>query len=203
MRERLHIPIPILVEGKYDKIHLSQLVDATILTTEGFGVFTSRERQAFLRRVCEERGILLLTDPDGGGRQIRAFLLGILSRERVQQLYVPRREGKERRKRRPSRSGVLGVEGTEPELLFALLRPFADGEPARPPLEPISTARLYLDGLSGTDGASVRRGQLCERLGLPHDLSAKAFVEAVGLLVGREAYEQALASLDVFDKEDE
>jgi len=195
MREKLSLSIPVLVEGKYDKNMLSQLIDATILTTDGFAVFNSSQKQAFLRRVCGERGLILLTDADGGGRQIRAFLLGILPRDRVHQLYIPKIEGKERRKRRPSRSGLLGVEGMEPELLLSLLRPFADTEHGRETLVPITSARLYEDGLSGCDGAAERRAALCERLSLPTDLSAKALLEAINLLIGEAAYGEAVRNL--------
>lgn len=195
MREKLSLSIPILVEGKYDKNMLSQLVDATILTTDGFAVFNSAQKQAFLRRVCAERGLILLTDADGGGRQIRAFLLGILPRDKVHQVYIPKIEGKERRKRRPSRSGMLGVEGMEPSLLLSLLCPFADTQTVREPLVPITSARLYADGFSGRAAAAARRALLCERLSLPTDLSASALLEAINLLVGEAAYSETVAAL--------
>ena len=191
MRERLHIEIPIVVEGKYDKIALNQITDATILTTGGFSVFNSEEKQALLRRMAAPRGIILLTDSDGGGRQIRSFLLGILPREKVIQLYIPRVEGKERRKTHPSRSGVLGVEGMHADVLYGLLAPFAaDGDTC--PKVPVTKADFFRDGLTGTDGAAGRRRLLCDVLSLPPDMTPNALLEAVNLLLGREGYENAL-----------
>lgn len=195
MREKLRVSIPIIVEGKYDKNVLSQLLDATILTTDGFAVFNSRQKQQLLRRVCAERGVLLLTDPDGGGRQIRSFLLGILPHDRVHQLHVPRIEGKERRKRVASRSGLLGVEGMMPEVLLSLFRPFADDAPSLPEEPPITKTELYFDGLSGQEGAAERRRALCLHLGLPDDLTADAMLEAINLFIGRRAYVEALDTL--------
>ncbi len=195
MAERLHIELPVIVEGRYDKHTLSQLIDATILTTDGFAVFNSKQKQALLRRVCAARGALLLTDPDGGGRQIRSFLLGILPRERVYQLHVPRIEGKERRKAHRSRSGWLGVEGMTPEVLLSLFRPFASDAPPRPAFEPLTKVDLYTDGLSGTQGAAARRQRLCKALGLPEDLTADGMLQAINLLYTPAQYREALAAI--------
>ncbi len=191
MREKLHIDIPVIVEGRYDKNVLLQLIDATVLTTDGFAVFNAKQKQQMLRRICQERGAILLTDPDGGGRQIRSFLLGILPRDKVHQLHIPRIQGKERRKRHPSRSGTLGVEGMGAEVLLPLFAPFATDAP------PTATAGLtkydlYIDGLSGKSGAAAMRRRLCEHLGLPDDLTADGLLEALNLLLTPETYRAAL-----------
>ena len=127
-REKLSVSLPIIVEGKYDKITLSSILDAHILQTDGFGVFNNKEKAALFRRLAEKNGIIVLTDSDGGGRQIRAFLSEILPKEKVFHLYIPKQKGKERRKEKASRAGLLGVEGMEAELLLSLFRPFASGE---------------------------------------------------------------------------
>ena len=112
----------IVVEGRYDKNALSQVVDATIVTLGGFAVFNDREKLAFLRRLAEQRGLIVLTDSDGAGFVIRNYLKGALPRDRVKQAYIPDIRGKERRKRAPGKEGKLGVEGMRPEVLEAALR---------------------------------------------------------------------------------
>ena len=119
----LRIKEAIVVEGRYDKNTLSQLVDTVILETSGFGVFKDRERLDLLRRLAEERGLIVLTDPDGAGFLIRNYLKGSIPPDRVKHAYVPDVPGKERRKRAPGKEGKLGVEGMDPEVLRqALLR---------------------------------------------------------------------------------
>lgn len=196
MAEKIRLSIPVIVEGKYDKNTLSQILDATILTTGGFSVFNAKEQQALLRRICAERGAILLTDSDGGGRQIRGFLLGILPREKVIQLYIPRIPGKESRKRRPSRAGVLGVEGMEPEVLRRLFLPFAEAEgvPSRDGRQ-VTKTDFFADGLTGAPNAAARRGALCRALMLPDDMTANGLLEAINLLYDYEGYKRAVADL--------
>ena len=105
------IALPIVVEGRYDKSAILSMFSANVITTEGFGIFNSAEKQQLIRKIAGKSGIILLTDSDGGGRQIRSFLTSILPPEKIFQLYIPRIAGKERRKDRPSKEGVLGVEG--------------------------------------------------------------------------------------------
>lgn len=187
MRERLRIPLPVIVEGKYDKNTLSQVLDATILTTGGFSVFNSKEKQALLRRLCE-KGAIVLTDSDGGGRQIRSFLSSILPKGAVHPLYIPEIAGKERRKRTPSKSGTLGVEGMEADLLYGLFLPFAGegGVPDRG--EPITKTDLFVLGLTGCENAAQRRDAVCDALGLPRGMNAGALMAAASLLMTKEAF---------------
>ena len=127
MREKIKVKFPIIVEGKYDKITLSSLVDTTIITTEGFSIFNNKEKQKLLRRLCAE-GAILITDSDGGGKQIRSFLSGILPKDKIYHLYIPQIEGKEKRKKQASAAGFLGVEGMNPDVILKLLSPFESGE---------------------------------------------------------------------------
>ena len=199
MREKKKIRLPIIVEGKYDKNTLSQLFDANIFTLGGFAVFNSKEKQALLRRIAEG-GVIVMTDSDGGGRQIRSFLSGILPPEKVHNVYIPKIAGKEKRKDKASRSGLLGVEGMTPELLEKLLLPFVDDggrvtKTGQNDAKMITKADLFADGLSGAEGASERRARLCAHFELPDDMTAKALLEALNLLVGYDEYKRAVVSL--------
>lgn len=182
--EKIKLDIPVIVEGKYDKITLSSYLEATVLTTDGFGIFNSKEKQALIKRLCKD-GVILLTDSDGGGKQIRSFLLSILPREKIINLYTPEILGKEKRKTHPSKAGVLGVEGMKREVIERLFSPFASGT-ERPRREPITKTDMYLFGLSGTDGASTRRDAVAKALSLPSSMTPNALLEAMNLLIGKE-----------------
>lgn len=187
------VALPILVEGRYDKIKLSSIVDANILTTEGFSIFHDKEKLALLRRLAKDGGIIVLTDPDGGGRQIRSFLSGALGTARIHHLHIPAVAGKEKRKKQAGRSGLLGVEGADPEVLTRLLSPFyTDTRPSRASL---TKADLFADGLLGGDMSAERRASLALRLGLPADLSSNALLSAINLLFSEEEYRAALSEV--------
>ena len=180
----------IVVEGRYDKNTLSQLVDTVILETSGFGIFKDEERLALLRRLAQERGLIVLTDSDGAGFVIRNFLKGAIDPSRVKHAYIPDRPGKERRKRRPGREGKLGVEGMPPAVLEEALRrsgaTFLDGDAPPERGEPITKADLFAAGLSGGAGSAERRQALLRRLDLPEYMTANALLEVLNALYGRE-----------------
>ena len=188
------IRVPIIVEGRYDKAAICSLFSATVITTEGFGIFNSAEKQALIRRVSGD-GIILLTDSDGGGKQIRSFVSGIISPERIYQLYIPRVEGKERRKVHRSKEGVLGVEGIGREVLYKLLSPFVcdDGQPL-PERGDVSSVELYTMGLTGATGSSELRDFVCERLSLPCGMGAKAFLAAVNIISSEDELREIVSS---------
>ena len=150
----------ILVEGKYDKIKLSQIFDATILTTDGFGIFHQKDKLRLLRRLAESRGLLVFTDPDGAGFVIRGYLKGAIPKGRIYHAYIPDISGKERRKAHPSKEGKLGVEGVPTEVIIqAVERSGALSEPSRP-AGSITKADLYQLGLSGGAGSRALRLRL-------------------------------------------
>ena len=188
----LRIREAIVVEGRYDKNTLSQLVDTVIIETSGFGIFKDKERLALLRRLAEKRGLIVLTDPDGAGFVIRGHLRGSLPPDRVKHAYVPDIYGKERRKRQGGKEGKLGVEGMRPEVLEAALRragaTFLDeeGEGAAQAGRPITKADFVALGLSGGPGAADRRRALLQRLELPEHLSPNAMLEVLNALFTRE-----------------
>ena len=188
-REKKRLALPLIVEGRYDKCTLSSLFSGLIMTLDGFSVFNSKEKQAALRRVSEN-GVIVLTDSDGGGRQLRSFVSGILPPDKVRHVYIPKIAGKEKRKAKPSKQGLLGVEGMEPELLLRLLAPFTvDGAPENE-CEDITTAEFYLDGFTGRDNSSVLRASLSRYLELPDDMSAKALLSAINLLALQGKYKE-------------
>lgn len=182
----------IVVEGRYDKNTLSQVVEATILETSGFGIFKDHERLALLRRLAEKQGLIALTDSDGAGFVIRNYLKGAVDPALVKQAYIPDRFGKERRKAAPGREGKLGVEGMPPDVLLEALRRagatfLEDGEGERPPpRRTITKADLYAAGYSGGEGSARRRQELLKRLDLPQHLSPNALLEVLNALYGYE-----------------
>ena len=194
-RKRPTVREVILVEGRYDKNTLAQVVDALILTTEGFGIFKDKEKTALLRRLARERGVVILTDSDGAGLVIRNHLKGILPPEGVKMAYIPDVPGKERRKRSPGKEGKLGVEGMTPEVLLqALERSGATVEAKRPQGEPPFTkAALYALGLSGTPQAARRRRALQQAMKLPENLSANALLEVLNILSTPDEVERLLS----------
>ena len=180
----------IVVEGRYDKNALKQVVDATVVETKGFGVFNDKERLTLLRRLAAERGLILLTDSDGAGFVIRNFLKGAIPRSQLKQAYIPDVYGKERRKTAPGREGKLGVEGMPPQVLLEALEragaTFEDGGAAAG--QAVTKTDFYELGLSGSPDSGTRRAVLLEKLGLPERMTANALLEAVNLLFSREEF---------------
>lgn len=187
----------ILVEGRYDKNTLRQLVDAPILETKGFGIFKNRQMQAYLREVAKKRGVIILTDADGAGFVIRNFLKGILPKEQVKHAYIPDVYGKERRKAAPGKEGKLGVEGMKPETLLEALRRAGatlEGEASAPRNE-ITKLDLYEAGLTGGANSAAKRKALLDKLRLPEHLSANGLLEALNLIYTKESFLAILEEL--------
>lgn len=175
----------IVVEGRYDKNALSQVVDAVILETSGFSVFKDSEKLSLLRRLAQKQGLIVLTDSDGAGFVIRNYIKGAIPTELVKHAYIPDVYGKERRKRAPGKEGKLGVEGMRPEVLLqALLRAGAtvEGEASAAPRGQLTAADLYSLGLTGREDSVQRRTALLRRLELPEHLSAKALLTVLNAL---------------------
>ena len=184
----IHIDEVIVVEGRYDKNTLSQLVDATIVETDGFGVFSNAEKLALLRRLADERGLVVLTDSDGAGFVIRNFLKGAIDPARVKHAYIPDVRGKEKRKARPGKEGKLGVEGMKPEVLLAALERAGVNalETQSVPAPRLTKAELYAFGLSGRPDSAARRAALLQKLGLPERLAPNALPDVLNALYSRE-----------------
>lgn len=195
----LKIQEAIVVEGRYDKNTLAQLVDTVILETNGFGIFQDKAQLSLLRRIAEKRGLIIFTDSDGAGFVIRNYLKSALPKERIKHAYIPDQKGKERRKRRPGKEGKLGVEGMPQPVLEEALRrggaTFLDAPAEASPEKPLTKADLYAWGLSGGAGSRERRKKLLQALGLPEHLSPNAMLPVLSALCDREGLEALIHSL--------
>lgn len=183
----------IIVEGRYDKNTLAQIVDAPILETSGFGIFHNRQRLALLRRLAETRGIIVLTDSDGAGFVIRNYLRGAIDPLQVKHAYIPDVAGKERRKRTASKEGKLGVEGMRPDVLLEALRRAGatiEGEETPAAGARITKADLYAAGLTGGADSKAARQRLLAQLDLPEHLSTNALLEVLNALMTREEFQK-------------
>jgi len=184
---RLHQAI--VVEGRYDKNTLAQIVDAPIFETSGFGVMNDKKLLAFLRKVAQERGLVILTDSDGAGFVIRNYLKGALPKEKVLHAYIPDVYGKERRKRIGGKEGKLGVEGMSKEILLtALKNAGVQVDETTEPARRITKTDLFLAGLSGEKNSAERRKALQKELNLPEHLGSNAFLDALNLLMTYEEF---------------
>jgi ribonuclease M5 len=196
----LKIKEAIVVEGRYDKNTLSQLVDTLILTTDGFQVFQRRDKAALLRRVAAKRGLIVLTDSDGAGFVIRNHLKGIIPQNQLKQCYIPDVYGKEKRKKTPGKEGKLGVEGMPPAVLEEALRQCGAtilGEAAKERnREEITRLDLFQAGLSGGENSAAKRKALLKRLDLPEHLSANALVQVLNTIITKEEFQAVLQELD-------
>lgn len=187
--ERLKIAYPIVVEGKYDKLRLLSIVDAQIITTDGFGIFKKQEKLALFRKLAQRSPIIILTDSDGAGKLIRSHISSAVPKERLIHLYIPQIEGREKRKAEPSAEGTLGVEGMERELLLELLRPYCDNDAyLRSAENPLSKTDFYIDGLSGGERSREARDALCRRLELPTSMTANALLATLKIICTYEEY---------------
>ena len=188
----------IVVEGRYDKNTLSQVVDAPIFETNGFGIRKDKARMDLMRRVAEQRGLIVFTDSDGAGFVIRNFLKGAIPEKYLKHAYIPDIPGKERRKSAPGKEGKLGVEGMTPEILLSCLKRAGAtilGEDT-PTEQPITKQDLFDLGLSGGANASEKRKKLMKKLALPEHLSPNGLLQALSLLYTREELTALAAQLE-------
>ncbi|MCD7773082.1 MAG: DUF4093 domain-containing protein [Ruminococcus sp.] len=166
----------IIVEGKYDKIKLSSVIDGVIIVTNGFNIFKDKDRQQLIRFYAEKSGIIILTDSDSAGFQIRSFIKSFVDNDKITNVYIPEIFGKERRKEKPSKEGKLGVEGISNEVLIDTLKrcgALSDKKSA----EPITVLDLYSLGLVGGENSLAKRRALLRSCDLPINVSTKALLE--------------------------
>lgn len=189
---KLRLREVVIVEGKYDAAKLAGLVDGLVLPVGGFSVFTSDETKQLIRRLGKERGLIVLTDSDAAGFRIRAYLNKIAAGLSIKNAYVPAVEGKERRKAKSSKEGLLGVEGLEDAVLLRALEMAGATACAPRAGRQITYADLYEWGLSGTPDSAQARWELLGRIALPPRLSKKALCEALNSLYTYEEFSKLL-----------
>jgi len=193
----LHIREAVVVEGRYDKNTLSQVVDTLILETSGFGIFKDSEQMALLRRAAEKRGLIVLTDSDGAGFVIRSRIKGAIPRQYVKHAYIPDVYGKEKRKKRGGKEGKLGVEGMTPQVLEQVLRRAGATFLEEAPREeesapPLTKADLFAAGLTGGPDSAARRLALLKELSLPEHMSANALLAVLNGCYSRQETREIL-----------
>lgn len=182
----------IIVEGKYDKIKLSNFIDGLIVTTEGFGVFKDKEKQALIRHLAEKRGILILTDSDSAGFVIRNFLKGVVPSEQIKHAFIPDISGKEKRKTKPSKEGKLGVEGISEEIIEkAIISSGAhcsSDSGRKKTQKDITKTDLFIYGLSGGENAAEKRSRLKKYLDLPSNMTANMLLDTLNCILTRDEF---------------
>ena len=189
----------IVVEGRYDKNTLSQIVDAPILETSGFGIMKDKAQLSLLRKVANTRGLIVFTDSDGAGFVIRNFLKGAIPADRLKHAYIPDIYGKERRKSAPGKEGKIGVEGMRPEVIIDALRKAGatiEGESATRTTGNISKQDLVELGLSGGQDSSEKRKIILEKMQLPEHMSSNAMLQALNLLIDLDTLQQLVGEND-------
>lgn len=184
----------IIVEGRYDKIKLSSIIDGIIIETEGFGIFKDKDKQKLIRKAAEEKGIVILTDSDSAGFVIRSFISSIVPPEYITNAYIPDIFGKEKRKDTPSKEGKLGVEGVSPEVILNALKQAGIGCTQTDEIEKkkVTAIDLFDDGLNGGADSSMKRKLLLKYLDLPERMSTKAMLDIINLFMTYDDYKTAV-----------
>ncbi len=187
----------VIVEGKYDKIKLSSIIDAPIVTTDGFGIFKDKEKQRFIRSLAEKRGILILTDSDSAGLMIRSFLGGSIKKEYIKHAYIPELFGKEKRKNQASSEGLLGVEGVPDDIIIkSLERAGVTAEQTVCEKELITKLDLYEDGFFGKDNCTEKRKLLLNKVSLPSKLSTNSLVQMLNIFMTKDEYKNIVKEIE-------
>lgn len=194
----LKIREAIIVEGRYDKIKLKNIVDTVIIETNGFRVFSDKEKQALIRKIAEARGILVFTDSDSAGFVIRNFLRGAVDKSKIKHCYIPQINGKEKRKAHSSKEGFLGVEGVSDEVIIEAIRKSGAhiiGEEEQVKLEAVTKSDLYALGLTGRENSEKLRKALLKHLGMPSYLTTNAMLSAINCLYSFEELKNIVENL--------
>lgn len=202
---KLHTDKVIVVEGKYDEIKLSSIIDATIIRTEGFGIFKDKDKQQFLERLAEKRGLIIMTDGDSAGFIIRNFLKSKVPDDRITNVYIPDIYGKERRKTKYSSEGKLGVEGVPKSVILEAFKKAGIGTEEnedslenadKTPKREITNIDFFEDGIIGHDNSKAKRLELQRRLELPEKLSSSGLLKIINILITYDEYKQLVDQLE-------
>lgn len=196
MEEKLKLTQAVIVEGKYDKIKLSNIIDAFIIETNGFAIFKDKAKLSFIKKLAKDRGIIILTDSDHAGFMIRGYLSSGVPKSQIINVYIPDVMGKEKRKDAPSKEGKLGVEGMTKEVL---LEAFEKAGVTATPINkenPITTVDFYDVGLTGGVGSKAKRKALCKSLDLPEFLSTNSLISCLNNIMTKDEFFSFCRELD-------
>lgn len=188
MSEKLHLEQAVIVEGKYDKIKLSNIVDAFILETNGFAVFKDKQKLEFIKKLAVERGIIIITDSDHAGFMIRNRISKGVPKEKITNVYIPDIYGKEKRKQEPSKEGKIGVEGMTKDILLEAFKKAGIFATSVLKDNPVSTTDFYELGLTGGIDSKAKRKSLCSQLDLPEFLSTNALISCINSMMTKEEF---------------
>lgn len=190
--EKIKLNEAVIVEGRYDKLKLSNILDAFIIETNGFGIFKDKEKLRFIKKLAGERGIIVLTDSDHAGFMIRGHIASAVPKDRIKNVYIPDIYGKEKRKTEPSKEGKLGVEGMSKDVILGALKKAGVTCSVVQNDDPITTADLFELGLTGTPNAKENRKRLMQKLDLPEFLSTSALLSCLNNLMTKEELKKAI-----------
>ena len=188
MENKIKLSEAVIVEGKYDKIKLSNILDAFIIETNGFAVFKDKTKLSFIKKLAKERGIIILTDSDHAGFMIRNYISSGVPKEQIKNVYIPDIFGKEKRKNAPSNEGKLGVEGMTKEVIVEALSKAGITSSKSVCSDPVTTVDFYDLGLTGGAGSKAKRKALCKALDLPEFLSTSSLISCINNFMTKEEF---------------
>lgn len=188
MEDKIKLSEAVIVEGKYDKIKLSNILDAFIIETNGFAVFKDKTKLSFIKKLAKERGIIILTDSDHAGFMIRNYISSGVPKEQIKNVYIPDVFGKEKRKNAPSKEGKLGVEGMTKEVIVEALSKAGVTSSKSVCSDPVTTVDFYDLGLTGGAGSKAKRKALCKALDLPEFLSTSSLISCINNFMTKEEF---------------
>ena len=196
MEEKIKLTEAVIVEGKYDKIKLSNILDAFIIETNGFAIFKDKSKLSFIKKLAKERGIIILTDSDHAGFMIRNYISSGVPKEQIKNVYIPDIFGKEKRKDTPSKEGKLGVEGMTKEVILASLEKAGVSSTSSICDNPITTVDFYDLGLTGGANSKAKRKAVCKALDLPEFLSTSSLISCINNFMTKEEFFALCQNLD-------
>ena len=192
MKRLIKLKQPVIVEGKYDKITLENVIDALIIPTNGFGIFKDREKCAMIRSLAKKNGVIVLTDSDGAGAVIRSYLKKIIGDSEIINVYVPQLKGKEKRKSAGSKEGLLGVEGMTPEIIEEAFKKSGVFCTKAETVKKITKADMFKYGLSGCKDSGEKRKSFLKFLSLPENLSSSAMLDVMNNMFTESEFEEKI-----------
>lgn len=197
MREKIKIHEAVIVEGRYDKIKLSNIIDAFILETDGFSIFKDKKKLTFIKKLALERGIVVLTDSDHAGFMIRSHISSAVPKSQIKNVYIPDVYGKEKRKAAPSKEGKIGVEGMSTEVILNAFEKAGVTASKVTCDNPVTTADFFELGLTGGANSKEKRKELCAELDLPEFLSVSSLISCINNMMSKEEFTEKVKAMRI------